>query len=229
MNFGERAAARRKSKELKNELKDLRKDFLGVGYDKTLVANLLKEFQDTVELADTLQSDYVEAGEHLRQAREAIMKLLDCMGESPVVEVQASMDTLIADLEQVYHDCSIREDDIDFQSTIQCLKQMVAEVAKQGDAFGTGGMQAIMLRSELENVKAVLDDAAGWRAPDFLALAYYFLHEDKDNLKEMENDQRNQYVLTYLKENYMDDFLYKCKRAGIEERIQSLMQEYIYE
>lgn len=229
MNFGERAAARRKSKELKNELKDLRKDFLGVGYDKTLVANLLKEFQDTVELADTLQSDYVEAGEYLRQAREAIMKLLDCMGESPVPEVQASMDTLIADLEQVYHDCSIREDDIDFQSTIQCLKQMVAEVAKQGEAFGTGGMQAIMLRSELENVKAVLDDAAGWRAPDFLALAYYFLHEDKDNLKEMENDQRNQYVLTYLKENYMDDFLYKCKRAGIEERIQSLMQEYIYE
>ena len=229
MNFGERAAARRKSKELKNELKDLRKDFLGVGYDKTLVANLLKEFQDTVELADTLQSDDVEAGEHLRQAREAIMKLLDCMGESPVPEVQASMDTLIADLEQVYHDCSIREDDIDFQSTIQCLKQMVAEVAKQGDAFGTGGMQAIMLRSELENVKAVLDDAAGWRAPDFLALAYYFLHEDKDNLKEMENDQRNQYVLTYLKENYMDDFLYKCKRAGIEERIQVLMQEYIYE
>ena len=229
MNFGERAAARRKSKELKNELKDLRKDILGVGYDKTLVANLLKEFQDTVELADTLQSDYVEAGEYLRQAREAIMKLLDCMGESPVPEVQASMDTLIADLEQVYHDCSIREDDIDFQSTIQCLKQMVAEVAKQGDAFGTGGMQAIMLRSELENVKAVLDDAAGWRAPDFLALAYYFLHEDKDNLKEMENDQRNQYVLTYLKENYMDDFLYKCKRAGIEERIQSLMQEYIYE
>lgn len=229
MNFGERAAARRKSKELKNELKNLRKDFLGVGYDKTLVANLLKEFQDTVELADTLQSDYVEAGEYLRQAREAIMKLLDCMGESPVPEVQASLDTLIADLEQVYHDCSIREDDIDFQSTIQCLKQMVAEVAKQGDAFGTGGMQAIMLRSELENVKAVLDDAAGWRAPDFLALAYYFLHEDKDNLKDMENDQRNQYVLTYLKENYMDDFLYKCKRAGIEERIQSLMQEYIYE
>lgn len=229
MNFGERAAARRKSKELKNELKNLRKNFLNVGYDKALVANLLKELQETVELADTLQSDYAEAGEHLRQAREEIMKLLDCMGESPAGEVQASMNALIADLEQVYHDCSIREDDLDFQSTISCLKQMVAEVAKQGDAFGAGGMQAIMLRSELENVKAVLDDAAGWKAPDFLALAYYFLHEDKDTLKEMENEQRNQYVLTYLKENYMDDFLYKCKRAGIEERIQSLMQEYIYE
>lgn len=226
MNFGERAAARRKSKELKNELKDMRKDFLGVGYDKTLVANLLKEVQETVELADTLQSDYVEAGEHLRQAREAIMKLLDYMGESPAAEVQESMNALISDLDQVYHDCSIREDDLDFQSTIQCLKQMVAE---QGNAFGAGNMQAIMLRSELENVKAVLDDAAGWKAPDFLALAYYFLHEDRDNLKEMENEQRNQYVLTYLKENFMDDFLYKCKRAGVEERIQSLLQEYIYE
>ena len=110
MNFGERAAARRKSKELKNELKDMRKDFLGVGYDKTLVANLLKELQETAELADTLQSDYVEAGEHLRQAREAIMKLLDYMGESPAAEVQESLNTLISDLDQVYHDCSIRED-----------------------------------------------------------------------------------------------------------------------
>lgn len=226
MNFGERAAARRKSKELKNELKDMRRDFLGVGYDKTLVANLLRELQETAELADTLQSDYVEAGEHLRQAREAIMKLLDYMGESPAAEVQASMNTLIADLDQVYHDCSIREDDLDFQSTIQCLKQMVAE---QGNAFEAGNMQAIMLRSELENVKAVLDDAAGWKAPDFLALAYYFLHEDRDSLREMENEQRNQYVFSYFKEHYMDDFLYKSKRAGVEERIQGLLQEYIYE
>lgn len=226
MNFGERAAARRKSKELKNELKDMRRDFLGVGYDKTLVANLLRELQETAELADTLQSDYVEAGEHLRQAREAIMKLLDYMGESPAAEVQASMNTLIADLDQVYHDCSIREDDLDFQSTIQCLKQMVAE---QGNAFEAGNMQAIMLRSELENIKAVLDDAAGWKAPDFLALAYYFLHEDRDSLREMENEQRNQYVFSYFKEHYMDDFLYKSKRAGVEERIQGLLQEYIYE
>lgn len=38
-----------------------------------------------------------------------------------------SLDELMGDLDQVYHDCSIRDDDLDFQSTIQSLKQMAAE------------------------------------------------------------------------------------------------------
>lgn len=228
MNFGERAAARKRSKELKNEIKELRKNMLGAGGDKAQVTATLKEFQEAVELAGTLQSDYEEAGVHLTQAREAIMKLLDCMGESPESEVQESMNVLISDLNQVYHDCSIREDDLDFQSTIRSLKSMVSGKAQMGTLAETSGMQSIMLRSELENIKAVLDDAAGWHAPDFFALAYYFLHEDRTNLKEMENEQRNQFVLSYLNEYFMNAFIKSCEAAGIRERVQTLIQEYIY-
>lgn len=223
MNFGERAAARRKSKELKNELKELRKVMIGAGEDKANVVTRLKELQDTVELAGSLRNDYEEAGTHLNRARGAIKILLACMGESPQEEVNASLKTLIEDLEQMYHDCSIREDDLDFQSTIRCLKQMTEDALSQG----MGGMQAIMLRSELENVGAVLDDAAGWNAPDFLALAYYFLHEDKNTLKEMENEQRNQYVLSYWNEQYFDSFAQQCERAGVLERMQGVMDDFL--
>ena len=68
-----------------------------------------------------------EARSHLAQSRAAIERLLECMKESPVSEVKKSLDELMGDLDQVYHDCSIRDDDLDFQSTIQSLKQMVAE------------------------------------------------------------------------------------------------------
>ena len=46
----------------------------------------------------------------------------------------------------------------------------------------------IMLRSELENLHALLEDTSEWRSPNFFALAYYFLHETekKDKIAEME-------------------------------------------
>ena len=46
-----------------------------------------------------------------------------------------------------------------------------------------------MLRSELENIQAVLKDAAAWEAPDFFALAFYLIREEKDTLADMENGQ----------------------------------------
>lgn len=223
MNFGERAAARKRSKNLKNELKELKKEMLSGGCGKAQTGSDLKELQEALELGGALQEDYAKAGVHLDQARDAIVRLLGCMGESPVAEVRESLRALIGDLEQVYHDCSIREDDLDFQSTIRCLKQMADSYSDS-----TAGMQAIMLRSELENVKAVLDDAAGWRAPDFLALAYYFLHEDKSVLAEMENEQRNTFVLSYLQEHFLTAFMETCKKAKVEETVQTLIQTYIY-
>lgn len=224
MNFEERAASRKKIKSLKNELKALKKEMLSAGCDKAQVNSDLKELQEALELGDSLHRDYEAAGAHLMQARAAIRKLLDCMGESPIAEVKDSLEGLIADLEQVYHDCSIREDDLDFQSTVRSLKQMAGNYSE-----GTVGMTGIMLRSELENVGAVLDDASGWRAPDFLALAYFLLHEDGDSLKEMENEQRNAHVLSYSKARFLDGFIGRCQQTGVEGTVRTLIQSYLYE
>lgn len=232
MNFDERAAARRRAKKLKYDLKELRKEMLSAGGDKPQTGNDLKELQEVLQLGRTLRMDYAKARTHLSRGRESIAKLLECMAESPVDEVRTSLDALVVDLESVYHDCSIREDDLDYQSTIQSLKQMVeqyAENAKDAKTEAGRAFASIMLRSELENIKAVLDDAAGWQEPDFLALAYYVLHGNREALGEMENEQRNVYVLSYFNDAFMAGFLERCGRLGVETRLQALIDGYAAE
>lgn len=224
MGFAERAAARKKSKDLKNELKELQKQMLATnGGEKAALASTLKELGAALELGATLYADYTEAGMHLAQAQQMIGILLEHMGASPAEEVQASLCEIMGHLDGLTHDCSIRGDDTDFASTLQCLKQMAKEYSAD-----TAGMQAIMLRSELENVKAVLDDAAGWNAPDFLALAYYYQHADKDTLRDMENEQRNQFVRAYFQKGLLDELSEQLCRAGREAEVQNLQKKYIY-
>lgn len=241
MGFGERAAQRRKSKDLKAELKQLKKELLSTGVDKTFVNTAIKELGDALELGDTLQADYETAKSHLEAARAGIAGLLDCMAEKSESEVQAELSDIIKELELIYHDCSIRADDQDYQSTLTSLKQMLKEMSgNTGSGRGAAasasktagaasGMASIMLRSEMENVMAVLDDASGWRAPEFFSLAYYYLHEDKDTLKEIENEQRNAQVSVYTKEHFLEGLLRECGKAGNAARVQELIQTYIYE
>ncbi len=223
MGFAERAAARRKSKDLKNELKELQKQILaGAGGDKAKLAADMKELGAAIELGAQLAEDYARARAHLGEAQASIVRLLDCMAETPAAEVQRSLHTLMGELEQIYHDCAIREDDLDFRSTFASLKRLSANYGEQ-----TPGMERVMLRSELENVKAVLDDTVGWEAPDFLALGYYCTREGRDTLRDMENEQRNQFVLRYWKEHLLDALMEQCSRSGALERMQELLQKYI--
>lgn len=228
MNLGERAAARKKRKNLKDELKGLKKELMAAGCEKSTALNYMKELQEIIERGSSLKAEYEQAGEYLTKARSSIATLLDYMAESPAEEVKKSLLQLAESLDRIYHDCSIRQDDADFQSTIECFRQMVGTEMKKGYSLEASGMTAIMLRSELENIKAVLDDASLWEAPDFLALAYYFLHEDKDRLKEMENAQRNAFVLTYFKEHFRDGFLEECARAGAENKVDQLVKDFVY-
>lgn len=229
MLFDKSGKAKRR-RELKNELKELQKTFVAAGCDKAEASGRCKELGEIIELGETLCDGYRDAREHLSQAREAIPKLLDCMGESPVDEVEKSLQSLMGDLEQVYHDCSIREDDGDFASTVRSLKKLTEQYAgsvAQAKTEAGRLFPAIMLRSELENVKAVLDDAAGWSAPDFVALAYFFRHEDRALLKEMENEQRNSYVYGYWAERFEQPFAAMEQRAGRADAIRGLAEKYV--
>ena len=213
----DRAAKGKKSKELKGELKDLKKSLLNAGGEKAYVNEALRDYQAALEQGDTLREQYEEARRHLAQSRAAIERLLECMKESPVSEVKKSLDELMGDLDQVYHDCSIRDDDLDFQSTIQSLKQMVAEYeehAAKAQTEAGSKLAAIMLRSELENVAAVLKDATGWEEPDFFA--------------EMENAQRNSYLVDYCGERFWNRFLELCRRAEAEQMVRFMTRKYIY-
>lgn len=224
MGFADWAAARRRSVDLKNELKELRGHILNTGVvDKAELANDLKELLEALESAALLWADYKAAREHLRQAIEKMELLLEQMGMVSAAELKTGLQELVVHLEGVYNDCLIQADDIDYEATVRSLKLLVEQYSER-----TARMQAIVLRSELENVKAVLDDASGWSTPDFLALAYYCLHEDKNMLRDMENTQRNRFVQTYFKEKLMDGLLKKVRLAGREEAFGNMIKEYIY-
>lgn len=223
MNFGERAAARKKLKDNRNEIKQLRKNMLQAGCDKNVVNQNIKCFQETLELSDKLQSDYEASRIHLTQALEGIAALLELMGVSPSSEVKNQFSILVSELEQVFNDCSIREDDMDFQSSLTCLKQMLETFSESSQT----AMSAIMLRSELENMQSVLEDAKGWSAPDYFALAYYYLYADKNDLKEMENHQRNQLITDYVREHFLTEFLKECSRAGVLGRMEQQWPQII--
>lgn len=278
MDDGKRAVLRRKSKDLKKELKEWRRQLLAAGCDKGKLGQYLKEFEETLELGAFEREAYEESKAHLYEARNRIRHLLECMGESTATEVENSLRTLTEHLDGIYHSCLICEDDLDFKSTMDSLKRMIRlqmEDGRGGNAGvkpgnsgigGTGdgksydnsfaagggvkngkgkkasrmsaaalqgaaqaGMSEIMLRSELENIMAVLDDTAGWDAPDFFALAYYFLHEARESLSTMENQQRNEYVAAYTKIHFLDGFLQECGRAHMEEKVPEWIHKYVYD
>jgi hypothetical protein len=159
---------------------------------------------------------------------------LSCLGNSSPEEEKKSLKQLTEDLDHIYHDCSIRVDDQDFKSTSDSLKKLVAQYGGEANhataniATANLAMTNIMLRSELENIKAVLDDAYGWNAPDFMALAYFVHHEDKAVLADMENEQRNGYITDYLETKFMQEFRTELTGCGQEEAVKQMIEQYVY-
>lgn len=221
MVFGEKNTRRQKKKELREEIRQMKKQLLAAGCDKGNVNELLKEFETTLEQGERLKTDYEDARRHLEQAKKLIERLLTYMREASAEEIRKGLKELVQELELVYHDCSIRRDDADFASTLQCLKGAAAE-------FGSDAahISPIMLRSELENIRAVLREAGEWSAPDFFALGYYILHEDRTVLGEMENGQRNDCVADYLKEHFSERFAAELRCAGAEKTAARLKERY---
>lgn len=254
MDNNRKALLRKQSKELKKELKDIKRRLFQAGCNKQYIGQWLKEFRETLEHGALERAAYEEAGMHLMQAREMIRRLLAGTQSKLPQEIYDHLSVLAEHLERMYHDCLIREDDLDFKSTSGSLNQMIillAEADSSGRIAGKksgrrkkdslestaalqgaveAGMSDIMLRSELENIKAVLDDVAEWSAPDFFALAYYFLHGKKEMLKEMENEQRNMYLAAYTGEHFLNQFFEECGRVGASDipgRTLELISKYV--
>ena len=99
----DRSGKAKRRRELKNELKELQRAFTAAGCGKAEAAGRCKELGETIELGETLCDGYRDARGHLSGARDAIPKLLDCMGESPVDEVEKSLQSLMAHLERAVY------------------------------------------------------------------------------------------------------------------------------
>ena len=152
-------------------------------------------------------------------ARRGLINMMEDMNEIPIGDVKRDLDRLNGHLDQIFHECSIREDDPDFKSTADGLKNMAANMDK---------INLIMLRSELENLQALLEDTSEWRSPNFFALAYYLQHEEESKVGEMENEFRNSFLERYLEEHLMESLAMEANYAGCGEKLEQMIQHYIY-
>lgn len=158
MIFGEKTEEQKRVAELTREVKELRKELLASKLDKKQVEVQMKDLKDALELGGNLRQGYVDSQEHMAVARRGLINMMEDMNEIPIEDVKRDLDRLNGHLDQIFHECSIREDDPDFKSTADGLKNMAANMDK---------INLIMLRSELENLQALLEDTSEWRSPNF--------------------------------------------------------------
>ena len=212
MIFGEKTDEQKRMKELTQEIKELRKELLANKLDKKVIDPQMDELKNALELGGNLRQGYVDSQEHMALARRGLIRMLEDMSDLPIQDVKKELDRLNGHLDKIFHECSIRTDDLDFQSTAGGLKKM-AENLEQTNP--------IMLRSELENLQALLEDTSEWRSPNFFALAYFIQHEDESKIGEMENEFRNRFLERYLEENLMESVMMEATYAGCREKLET--------
>ncbi len=187
---------KKRAKEIRKEGKFLRKELLTSGLDKKWVDSFLEEFFSCLERAYAERLAYESARRHTESCLQIINDMLPQMREISPAECKTKLQSLLVDLPLVYHDCFVRKDDLDYEITLSYMKRQVPAYEQK---------DRLMMQSELENLKSVFDDASLWHAPNYMALAYFLLHEGSAGLADMENTQRNLYIERVYKERFWSE------------------------
>jgi len=215
--FGQ-SAEKKREKEIRQEAKELSKELINAGLDKRAVKNYLDVLQELM-IAACLQRDaYVTSKKRMSAGLVIIEELLnDIAGKEPA-KVRGELARLAIDLTDIFHECTIRKDDLDFASTYTYINRATKEY---------DGTNRLMLQSELENMEHMIGEIVEWEEPDFCALALFCKYGNRDDLADIENGQRNEMLLRYYKGQFWDDFEKELAVAGMVERVHNWIEEKV--
>lgn len=215
--FGQ-SAEKKREKEIRQEAKELSKELINAGLDKRAVKNYLDVLQELM-IAACLQRDaYVTSKKRMSAGLVIIEELLnDISGKEPA-KVRGELARLAIDLTDIFHECTIRKDDLDFASTYTYINRATKEY---------DGTNRLMLQSELENMEHMIGEIVEWDEPDFCALALFCKYGNRDDLADIENGQRNEMLLRYYKGQFWDDFEKELAVAGMVARVHNWIEEKV--
>ena len=218
MGIFQQNSEKKREKVIHKEAKELGKDLISAGLDKKLVKDYIEELQENLLEACRLKVGYVLSKKCMEDAKALIEEqLADILTNTPE-QSKELVKQLIAVLSQVYHECTIRRDDMDFASTYSYLKST---------ASNYDGSNRIMMQSEFENLHAMIEETLVWEEPDFYALAYFCRHGNRADLGELENNQRNEMIIRYYKEQFGDNFSRELAQVQMTEKVEHWIEEKI--
>ena len=215
--FGQ-SAEKKREREIRQEIKELARELINAGMDKRAVKNYLDVLQELV-LAACLQRDaYVTSKKRMSAGLLIIEELLADIAAKEPAKVRGELARLAIDLTDIFHECTIRKDDLDFASTYTYINRATKEY---------DGSNRLMLQSELENMEHMIGEIVEWEEPDFCALALFCKYGNRDDLADIENGQRNGMLLRYYNGQFWDDFEKELAVIGKVERVQNWIEEKV--
>ncbi len=215
--FGQNAEKKRE-KEIRQEAKELIKELINAGMDKRAAKNYLEVLQELVLAACVQRDAYVVSKKRMSAGLVIIEELLTDIAAKEPAKVRGELARLAVDLTDIFHECTIRKDDMDFASTYTYINRATKEYE---------GADRLMLQSELENMEHMIGEIVEWEEPDFCALALFCKYGNRDDLADIENGQRNEMLLRYYRGQFWDDFEKELAAIGMIERVQNWIEEKV--
>ena len=219
MGIFSQSIEKKREKEIKRDAKERLKELIIAGMDKALAKERIEVLTKVMIEACTQQENYHTSREHMKEAEILILTMLSDISGSEATKIKDQLKQLVEHCDHMYHECTIRKDDIDFASTYAYIKKTALEY---------DGSNRLMLQSELENLLHVVEETIDWETPDFLALAYFCLFGKREDLAEIENHQRNSMVLEFYKEQFWLDFETELDSCSEKAKLTSWIDKYIH-
>lgn len=236
--FGQ-SAEKKREKEIRQGAKELTKSLISAGMEKRTAKNAMELLQEVVLTACIQREGYCVSKRKMVSGLVFIRELLhDMQTESSVKpesvtqqeksmsqegivqieeaeKIQGQLARLVTEFADVYHECTIRKDDMDFADTYAYINRMAQEY---------NAADRLMLQSELENLEHMICEIAEWEEPDFCALAYFCKFGNRNELADIENSQRNDMLLQYYHEQYWDNFEKELAAVDRTESVQTWVE-----
>ena len=215
--FGQ-SAEKKREKEIQQEAKELTKELIYRGMDKRAAKNYMEVLERLV-IAAVLQRDaYMESKKRMAAGQEMIEALLEDITEKEPAKVRGELARLAVNLTDIFHECTIRKDDLDFASTYSYINRAAGEYE---------GAHRLMLQSELENLLHMVGEIEEWEEPNFCALALFCKYGHREDLADIENSQRNEMLLRYYKGQFWDDFEKELVTVKMTEQVEKWIEEKV--
>ena len=215
--FGQ-SAEKKREKEIHQEAKDIVKELVNAGMDKRAAKNYVDVLQELLVEACAQRDSYVESKKRMAAGQVIIEELLTDIAEKEPAKVRGELARLAIDLTDIFHECTIRKDDIDFATTYAYINKATKEYE---------GANRLMLQSELENLLHMISEIEEWEEPDFCALALFCKYGNRSDLADIENRQRNEMLMRYYRGQYWDDFEKELVNIGMGERVKNWIDEKV--